>query len=569
MQNKIVLLSIYIFLVSSFISAQTSITIPSSNNPVGTGTQNFTSYRKPLSAYFGYERSAMIYKAKEIGTSGTITSIGFYCDSIKYDSISMVKIANMPVKIFMKEISDTAFSSPTTVFSEETNSTLVYSGNITAAQFVQKSFLTINLTTPFIYSGNKKNLEIIIETNAGGTGGDGSKAKAFRYNRDTTNYLFQYWQEDNTAPDGTGALNYNRPNIQLNIKASTTCVSPTVSPKVTAADSSLCKGNTFALLLSDYTAGTGQGFQWQVSSSGSAWNNIANAVSPFYSSSLDSSAYYRCVFTCNSKPTGSTQVKLDINPLTQCYCYASLAGNCNTGNVIDSNAIVSVSILNTTLSNSNTGCNNLNGLYYSVFPASGNTTCTLTAGEAYTISIQVKGNDAVSMWIDYNQNGIFESKEWTQLCAYSDPNTRITKNFIVPEIARNGPTGLRIRSRVTGVLNDSTSACSPFGTGETEDYTVTITGSSFGINNLVASTAEINIYPNPNNGIFTLATKDLNHTTQLEIFNVNGEMILREIFPGSPNNQLKTIDLSKQGSGIYFVRLISNGGVYNKKVIVY
>ncbi len=556
MQKKIAALSAFIFFITVVrLYAQTTVIIPSANTPVAAGAQNLTSYRKPLSAYFGYERSALIYKAAEIGASGSITSIGFYCDSAKAGII-----ASMPLKVYMKETTDTAFIVPTTVAAEESNSTLVYTGSLSAAQFVKNTFTTINLSTPFIYTGGTKNLELIIEINAGGTGGDASTSKAFRYHKDSTTYLFQYWQQDNNMPAGAGTLHYNRPNIQLNLVPSTACTTPPVAGNVIANDSSLCKGSVFSLLLSGNSTGAGQSYQWQASSDGNNWNNISGAVSSFYSAPLDSNTYYRCKVACSTDTVASTNVLLSVNPVTQCYCYTGLAGNCNAGNAIDS-----VSIAGTTLNNPHTGCSGNTALYYSIYPASGSTTCTLAAGQTYSMGVRLTGDDLVSMWIDYDQDGIFGTKEWVQICTSSTINTPVSASFTVPVAAKNGTTGLRIRSRATGTFNDSTCACSAFGSGETEDYTVTITGSQFGINNISGTQAEISIFPNPNNGLFTLTTAGLNHTTQVEIFNTNGQSVLREQYAG---NTSKTIDLSAQPAGIYFVRLLNEGNAYTKKVII-
>jgi hypothetical protein len=79
------------------------------------------------------------------------------------------------------------------------------------------------------------------------------------------------------------------------------------------------------------------------------------------------------------------------------------------------------------------------------------------------------------LWIDYNQDGTFAASEWTQITTNA---VTATVSFTVPVTALTGSTRMRIRSRGTGNTNGSGDACSNFGSGETEDYTITIVAAS-------------------------------------------------------------------------------------------
>jgi len=146
------------------------------------------------------------------------------------------------------------------------------------------------------------------------------------------------------------------------------------------------------------------------------------------------------------------------------YCSTGLGG----GSYAD---IDSISIVGTTLANYSPGY--ASG-YYTAYPAVGNTTATLLLGSTYTLYASFNGspNTAIaSLWIDYNQNGTFESSEWVQICTNA---STATVSFTVPAGATVGTTGMRIRSRGNGNINGSGDACTNFGSGETEDYTITI-----------------------------------------------------------------------------------------------
>jgi len=72
----------------------------------------------------------------------------------------------------------------------------------------------------------------------------------------------------------------------------------------------------------------------------------------------------------------------------------------------------------------------------------------------------------------------------------------------------------------------------------------------------------LSIYPNPNNGIFTLNVKAKN--VLVEIMNTQGQVVLTK----NNVNTNQQIDLSNNAKGIYFVTVTSNEAVTTQKVIV-
>jgi hypothetical protein len=76
------------------------------------------------------------------------------------------------------------------------------------------------------------------------------------------------------------------------------------------------------------------------------------------------------------------------------------------------------------------------------------------------------------------------------------------------------------------------------------------------------SSNDVNIYPNPTNGLFTVVTED--NDSKIEIYSVNGQIVYSE-----QTSSLKTqIDLSKLGKGIYFIKVSSENGVANSKIVL-
>ncbi|OON70500.1 GEVED domain-containing protein [Hymenobacter sp. CRA2] len=152
------------------------------------------------------------------------------------------------------------------------------------------------------------------------------------------------------------------------------------------------------------------------------------------------------------------------------YCTASLGGFCGSGNA----NISAVAIANTTLNNPNTTCNTVNGNSYVQWPASGSTTAVLNPGVTYQLSVTTPESGIISVWVDFNQNGTFEASEWTQVATASTGGQPATVAIVVPTGAVAGQTAMRVRSRSYNNPNGAADACTNFGSGETEDYIVTI-----------------------------------------------------------------------------------------------
>ncbi len=98
-------------------------------------------------------------------------------------------------------------------------------------------------------------------------------------------------------------------------------------------------------------------------------------------------------------------------------------------------------------------------------------TTTLISGQSYTMTLTTGGTSIISVWIDYNRDGIYDASEWVQPWISAATGT-VTIN--VPLTASPGATGMRIRSRLNGNQNGAGDACLAMGSGSTEDYTITL-----------------------------------------------------------------------------------------------
>ncbi|MDH7447363.1 fibronectin type III domain-containing protein [Aquimarina sp. 2201CG14-23] len=103
---------------------------------------------------------------------------------------------------------------------------------------------------------------------------------------------------------------------------------------------------------------------------------------------------------------------------------------------------------------------------------------SIAKGSSYTITVTPTWTGTVysegySVWIDYNQNGTFDSGEqvWTQSATQTTP---VSGSFTVPSNAASGNTRMRVSMKYNGVPT----SCESFQYGEVEDYTVTIGGAT-------------------------------------------------------------------------------------------
>jgi hypothetical protein len=288
-----------------------TVTVPAANTNTG-------SVNDPFGTYWGYERTALIYTAAQIGATGTINSVGFYLNSVS----SAGQATN--VRIYMKTRT-TLMTANTTYATEISGATLVYGPtSIPAASFVAGGWFTVNLATPFSYTGN--NLEIIIETNSTGGGNEYSgTAKQFRYSSPGSIQYYQNWNSDNTAPTVTGTRSANRPNVQLTF-ASATCSGTPSAGTASITSATGCASNSFTLNTSGLSSGTGISYLWESSPNSSTWSSTGVTIAS-YTTSTATTMYYRLKTTCS----GSGLVNY-----TNVVSYTTVSGNPATLNMIDS-----------------------------------------------------------------------------------------------------------------------------------------------------------------------------------------------------------------------------------------
>lgn len=335
-------------------------------------------------------------------------------------------------------------------------------------------------------------------------------------------------------------------DYSLLILQNQSCTNPPTAGFANSTAALVCTNSPFTLYLSGNSSALGQYYQWQSSSDGISWTNIGSiSLDSSLVYSQNATSYYQCAITCSGLTSYSVPVLVNMLQSPICGYCTNVGGTSCPSNT----KITQVSIAGTTLNNSDTLCYSINGSAVGVFPFGGNTTANILRGNSYNISVTSTQNVSKSVWIDYDQNGSFSANEWTQICTSSVSGIPDIASVSIPFGIPAGPTGMRVRTRINGSPNGATDACSFFGSGETEDYTILID-----IGNAVPSVSksqEVLLYPNPTTDFVLLKIPtQLTDVNKLFLLNALGEIVLE----AEIDAQETLLNLKHIPKGIYMVK---------------
>jgi GEVED domain/Secretion system C-terminal sorting domain len=355
----------------------------------------------------------------------------------------------------------------------------------------------------------------------------------------------------------------------VNILAPNSCSIPFNAGFSKANSSLVCASDVFTLSIDSLPPDTGFSFQWQYSYDSLNWNNIAGATVQVYNGSQSFDSWYRCNVGCNGGSfTATVPVKILSKSVTQCdYCNTGISGNCSTNYYIDSLAIGG-----TTFNNAATGCAANAGFAYSKYPATGNTTASLARGNYYDMYVKTAGSCNISVWLDFDQSGTFDPNEWIQVSQATDSAISSTVPMVLPSatsgLLKLGTTGMRVRSRKAGNLNLGANSCSAYGSGETEDYYVTIVD-AISTGKELSNDKNVKIFPNPTTGMVSIEYRSNDSKSlTVRLMNPSGQLIYEENnakFKGVYSHKL---DLGEFSKGIYFVQFVTDSQIVTKKIVL-
>ncbi len=241
----------------------------------------------------------------------------------------------------------------------------------------------------------------------------------------------------------------------------------------------VCPGKPFNLSLNALSLYSGFTYQWQESTNGTTWTNIAGATNSTYTDAIYSAKWYRCTVVCTNSSQSYTTAGYLVNIAPFYYCYCDQTSNASTGIDVGNVTVHTTPSNDTILNNGNaspvTSNSSANKGYtdfrYSVPPMP---MYHDTAYKFYVSQINSGAftNGMATIFIDYNRNGTFDDTERILL----QPTTNVLPNpglvsgtFTLPDSARYGLTGMRV---IIGAGNSAPDSCNNTTNGETEDYLV-------------------------------------------------------------------------------------------------
>lgn len=307
-----------------------------------------------------------------------------------------------------------------------------------------------------------------------------------------------------------GYGNASRPSLTITYTPPVPCSGAPAPGNTLSSTNPSCGGISFTLSLSGSFSGiSGITYQWQTSTDGITYNDISGATSATYTLSQSTSNYYQCVVTCTGG-SSSTSTPLLINhnsAFMTCYCTPSYSsGSCASDYI--------TSVLLGSLSDNTLTC--LASPSYtdrSTLQTGGTPTLSIPDLEqgttkTLTLTFGTDGTQYSGAWIDYNQNGVFESSEYstTGLNAGASGTSNITLSIPISAIVGN--TKMRIRGGDDS-QNTSSQACgasnSAWGIGIDYIVNISATNNCSGTPNPGNTISSAN--PACNNVNFTLSTQ--------------------------------------------------------------
>ena len=235
-------------------------------------------------------------------------------------------------------------------------------------------------------------------------------------------------------------------------------ITPTIS--ITASPStSVVIGTVITFTASTTFGGSTPSYEWSKN------GNTVGTDSPIYK---DSAVLSNDVITCTlsssatcASPSIVTSAGLTISTYAN-YCSPIATSGCS------SDYIAKVVMGNI---NRSSFCDGTKG--YIFINDTANAT-KLTQGSNYSISVTPSNSspEGAVAWIDFNQNGLFDTTETLFAKFTNVKGFTYTTNFVVPKNATPGYTRLRVRCLYGFKTPGNNTACNDYSLGETEDYLI-------------------------------------------------------------------------------------------------
>ncbi len=364
------------------------------------------------------------------------------------------------------------------------------------------------------------------------------------------------------ASNGTTTIEQLKPwldpsNLNVLVFAGSTdpCTPTTPVPPVAnfvASATSVTPGTTVSF--TDLSTGIPTSWAWSVSPA-SGWSFAAGSNA----SSQNPQILFSNVGQYTVSLTATNAQGSDLETKNNYIIVAQMTGPCTASAVCDEYINnVSFNTINNTSACGNNGYTDFTGTNTSLAQGS---TYALTITPAIVNNSQAAAytNDEIAAWIDFNND--FDFNDAGEQVAYVlvGAGWNNTFNVTIPLASYTG--AVRMRVRISYQPDGAITPCGPASYGETEDYTINITsGAGIDENPL----GLIQIYPNPAQELLHINCNNLTENAQIEIMDINGKILMQTT---GIAGQLNTMGIAHLASGLYHVRIVSNGQQITQRII--
>ncbi len=196
-------------------------------------------------------------------------------------------------------------------------------------------------------------------------------------------------------------------------------------------------------------------------------------------------------------------------------------------------------------------------------------TANLIVGNTYPMTITTNfGNDHVTVWIDFNDNFVFDTNE--KIIDNEVIGNTSGSGAVTETINTNLPANMALGQhmmRVKLAWNENPSdPCANVDYGETQDYTVNVTDPAR-INGLTNANLVLQTI-NQNQYLVKLENVKSNDEYTLTVYNVAGQELVNHYLTKYNNKYTYDLNLSYVSKGVYLLRIGNNDGGIVKKIVV-
>ena len=262
-------------------------------------------YRSSAASTINYSKYAYLYTPDELAT----IPVGSTITMIEWQKAAGTITAPNQFQIYLENNAATALTAGTTWGTFTSTATNVYNNAAQGFTVTGPGWEGFTLSTGFVYTGGS--LEILTDFFKQGTA---SGANNYYYTNTPGKALG--WAAttagSTTTPLGTTTYGNNRPNIRITYTLPPTCNGTPNGGNAVTANASICPDVNFVVQLNNASQGDGITYQWQVSTNGTTYTNIAGATTPSLTTSQNIDSYYQCVVTCGPSGQAGTSTPVQV-----------------------------------------------------------------------------------------------------------------------------------------------------------------------------------------------------------------------------------------------------------------